>query len=155
MARNRLVPTHLLAILMMGIAVFLLLIAWLLHTEILQSDLGSEQNKELLPFRNSFALIGPALISLSIGLITFQKWAILGFRLLFWLIGFFWAGAVYLIARESRYEAVTVNLLVASSILIYAALASGILFLSNTQLLSLFHKKQTPEENAPDILDQI
>lgn len=155
MIRNRLLPTHIFAILVMGVASFLLVLAGILDREIAQYDSSDHGYVWELAFRNSFALVGTVLIFLSIGLIAFQKWAINGFLLLFWLAGIAWLGGAYLIARETRFEGITVKILIGSSILIYSALTSGILFLSSAQLRTLFYKKQMPEENTPDILDQL
>lgn len=152
MARNRLLPTHIFAILMMSVAFFLLITAGALHLQITRYD--SSPDIVVVGFRNGFAIVGTALIILSIGLLTFQKWAILGFLGVFWLAGIAWVGVALRLAVDALYEPFVVHGLIGFSVLIYAALLSGILLLNNGQVLKLFREKQALGENAHHILDQ-
>jgi len=157
MTRNRLLPTHIFLILMMGIAVFMLVLAWIVQYSI-ASDLAynPEPEAELIWIRNGFGLAGTSIVIFSIGLLMLQKWAIQGFIGLFWLGGIAWLGVVWYISRQLYSDPVSWWIAIAGiSVLVFTFLAVGILFLSNKKMLALIHGMEAAEENAREILDQL
>lgn len=132
MTRNRLLPTHIFLILMMGIAVFMLVLAWIVQYSI-ASDMAydPEPDTDLIWVRNGFLLAGTLVVVFSVGLLMQQKWAIQGFISLFWLGGIAWLGVVWYISRQLYSDPVSWWIAIGGiSILIFAFLAVGILFLS-------------------------
>jgi len=155
MTRNRLLPTHIFLILMMGIAVFMLVLAWIVQYSI-ASNLAydPEPDAELIWVRNGFLLAGTLVVVFSVGLLMLKKWAIQGFISLFWLAGIAWLGVVWYILRQAASDP-TIIAIAGFTVLIYVFLAVGILFLSNTRILAMIYRKEAAEESARDILDQL
>ncbi|NUO00418.1 MAG: hypothetical protein HUU01_07345 [Saprospiraceae bacterium] len=156
MARNRLLPTHIFAILMMGIALFMLVIAWLLQQSIASGlAYSDEPDAELIWLRNVFALAGTSMMVFSIGLLMLKKWAIQGFIGLFWLLGIVWLGLLWYISRQAAGDPTHWPIALAGlTVLIYTFLAVGILFLSSSNILAVIYGKEAAEENTQNILDQ-
>ncbi|MDZ4702321.1 MAG: hypothetical protein SH848_00225 [Saprospiraceae bacterium] len=152
MMRNRLLPTHIFAILMIAVSIFLLITARGLHQALAQNEDSS--TSPIVAFRNAFTLVAITLIVLCIGLIALKKWAIPGFLVMLCLGGITLAWGIYWLAGELKNEPTPLKIVVGFSVLIYTLLISGILFLTNAQVLALFHRKEKPKEEMPDILDQ-
>jgi len=152
MIRNRLLPTHIFAMTMMGVSLFLLIVAWLFHQEV--SAYPSFENNIARQFRNASVLAGVAIIVLCIGLLTLQKWAIWGFRAILWMGGIALTWGINEVVEQLNNEVNALKVLTGFSILLYTLLLAGILFLNNAQVLALFNGKQELKEDRPDVLDR-
>ncbi len=151
MARNRLLPTQIFAILATGIAVSALLLAGAMQLHVNKSlDYGGGPDKEAQMIRDWAAIAGLVLLPLSIGLIMRQKWAFWGMLSVLWLAAIAWLGLVYMIFESEETEAW--KRLLGVSVIVYSLLGCGILFLNNDRVRELFHDAAmpSPAQETPD-----
>lgn len=155
MIRNNLSLLQIFSILMLGIALSLFVFAWTMHAEFLQKeDSNSFYNTEIW-FRNGFIIASMLILVPALGLLVRQKWAVLVFIILFWILIIVWTTFIVLIYMDlgARMDE-RIAILIAISILIYASLVAGILYLDNAYVLAPLGNKEVTEETLPDVLDQ-
>jgi len=159
MIRNRLTLIQLFSILMMGISLSLLVFALFFHQEATMSQLYSGSNavdRETMMFRNFCIVVSLIVLVPALALLTRQKWAVVVFTILFWLIGITWTGllAVIVSSREDLFDAAYIALLSGFSVLIYSCTIAGVLYLDNAWVLEPFTGNGREKEGLPDVLDQ-
>lgn len=158
MIRNRLSLLQIFAMLVLGLSFSLLAFAWTVNDEILlRVDYETTSgNNGLMWVRNGLIIVSLLMAVPAIGLLFRQKWPVITFIVLFWLIGIAWTVGVGLIFYNlSRADRAGFTLIAGFSALVYASLLAGILYLDNAYVLeSLGEGEEVQAEHFPDVLDQ-
>ncbi len=159
MMRNRLTLIQLFSILMMGVSLSLLVFALFFQQEstrnVLYSGAGAV-DREAIMFRN-FCIIASLIVLVpALALLIRQKWAVVFFTVLFWLIGITWTGLLAIIVsnRQDLFDAAYIALLAGFSVLVYSCTIAGVLYLDNAWVLESFPGNAEEKEGLPDVLDQ-
>ena len=159
MMRNRLTPIQLFSLLMMGVSLSLLVFALFFHQESTRNVLypGADVvNREAIMFRN-FCIIASLIVLVpALALLTRQKWAVVVFTVLFWLVGITWTGLFVLAisTNRDRFDITHIALLAGFSVLVYSCTIAGVLYLDNAWVLESFPENAEEKEGLPDVLDQ-
>jgi len=150
---NRLNLIQIFGIMMLGISLSLLIMAWGMHGEAYRYDYHIDEGS--LWARNSFITGSLLIMAPAFGLFARKKWAVVFFIVLFWIAIIAWAG-IFMLAINNRYRGSTEETIVLAgfSILIVAALLAGILYLDNVHVLEAVDDKAAKNDTLPDILDQ-
>jgi|GEM_PF-2483793 hypothetical protein len=159
MIRNNLTLIQTFTILMLGISLSLLFVAWIFHGEMNSDGVVPDTvvlSKEVTLYRNIYLSLGLLFMIPALGLLARQKWAATVLMVIFWLFGIGWTILLIILLSNRTFvndwEAIAI--LVGLATLVYACIAAGILYLDNVYVMESLGDKKRAEDVLLDVLDQ-